>query len=317
MPTAADSSRLMRTLQRLFSAQARTLASQVSLDGPEPDMSGWTTAAVAATRNIILEAFQQGMLRSLASRGEGGVAELARLPQQPVRPSEQGRDGMRTYHPGNEAIFAPGEMKLSLAGDRADRSCGATGDPSPGLTASPLNHSGRLSLRLSLRTKAARKIFHEAAGIEPYDPRIIDAVDQLVLTFCRETNQTAALSLREAKTKLRELLRRGLKRGTAAAVLAREIRRIFADPQRAHRIAFTEVPRAVNAGRLTAATESKMVRRKRWLASGGACEKCMSLDGKEVRLNKPFVTLPGGGPYAEIMYPPYHPYCMCDWTEVL
>jgi hypothetical protein len=150
-----------------------------------------------------------------------------------------------------------------------------------------------------------------------YDPRILDAVDQAALKFCRETNDTATVDLREATTRLRKLLKEGLPKGQAVRYLARKVRDIYADPFRAQRIVATEVPRALHGGRFLTAKESGLVTHKSWLASTDACERCLDLDSKVVALAEPFWVDPKGGPYAVVLYPPLHPFCMCDWEEEL
>jgi SPP1 gp7 family putative phage head morphogenesis protein len=318
MPTPT-SYRLHRLLRRLFAAQARTLSSQMVLEGGEPDLAPWTAAAVEAVRPLVLALYQQGMLRSAA-----------------LRPSQRGRDGMRTYRPGNATIFGKGVMsngkdleKVQLRRcrvqlhdlgcsrgrgyvTRAGRGYGAVGELRTG-------SSGDLRLMKHLGRPLSPGVARTATlefGIDPYDPRVLDAVDQLCLQFCRETNETARVKLQEAKRRLREALKRGLARGNALRELTRAVRRIFADPQRAALIAVTESARAVNGGRLHAARETGVVG-KQWLVSADACEQCLELDGEERQLDEPFIVLPGGGPYSRVMHPPLHPRCQCDWVEVI
>lgn len=149
-----------------------------------------------------------------------------------------------------------------------------------------------------------------------FDPLVLRAVDKATLQFCEETNDTAVGSLKAAIKKLRKLLKAGLEEGKAIAQLAREVRRIFADPTRAYTIAATESSRAVNGGALLNAKESSLNLKKEWLASGDACELCLDLDGVQRELDEPFV-VDGTGPYARVMTPPRHPHCFCTWTEIL
>lgn len=142
-------------------------------------------------------------------------------------------------------------------------------------------------------------------------------MDQAVLSFCKETNDTAKGSLSAALAKLREEMKVGLRAGEAHAVLAKRVQAIFADPLRAWRIAVTESSRALHLGGLMAARDSGVVDRKRWLASYDACKACLALNGKTVKLDEPFIILPKPPPYNVIMVPPLHPHDMCSWTEVL
>ena len=149
-----------------------------------------------------------------------------------------------------------------------------------------------------------------------FDPMVLRAVDKATLQFCEETNDTAVGDLKESIKKLRKLLKAGLEEGKAIAQLAREVKRIFADPSRAYRIAVTETSRAIHGGALLNAKESSLKLRKEWLASSNACSRCLELDGLEKELDEPFY-VDGSGTYARIMTPPLHPHCLCTWTEVL
>lgn len=149
-----------------------------------------------------------------------------------------------------------------------------------------------------------------------FDPRVLRAVDRATLQFCEETNATAVGNLKEAIRKLRALLKQGLEKSKAIAALAQEIKRIFADPARAFRIATTETSRAIHAGALFNAQESNLRLKKEWLASADACPFCLDLDGEQRELDEPFL-VEGTGPYARVMHPPLHPHCFCTFTEVL
>lgn len=149
-----------------------------------------------------------------------------------------------------------------------------------------------------------------------FDPLVLRAVDKAALQFCEETNDTAVGDLKKAVAKLRKLLKEGLEKGKAIAQLAREVKRIFADPARAYRIAATETSRAIHAGALLNAKESGLNLKKEWLASSDACDACLELNGVQKDLNEPFI-IDGTGPYAKVMTPPRHPHCFCTWMEVL
>lgn len=162
-------------------------------------------------------------------------------------------------------------------------------------------------------TPHARHTFGEklkqlGVSFDLFDPLVLRAVDKAALQFCEETNDTAVTDLKTAVRKLRKLLKEGLEEGKAIAQLAREVRRIFADPSRAFRIAATESSRAIHGGALLNAKESSLKLKKEWLASGDACELCQDLNGVQKELDEPFV-VDGTGPYARIMTPPRHPHC--------
>lgn len=167
-----------------------------------------------------------------------------------------------------------------------------------------------------IRHTFGEKLKQLGVSFDLFDPMVLRAVDRAALQFCEETNATAVEGLRTSVTKLRELLKAGLSEGKAVAQLAREVKRIFADPSRAWRIAATESSRAVHGGALLNAKESSLKLRKEWLASSDACPRCLELDGVQRELDEPFV-VDGTGPYARIDHPPLHPHCWCTFTEVL
>jgi hypothetical protein len=150
-----------------------------------------------------------------------------------------------------------------------------------------------------------------------FNPKVLDAVDQAVLQFCQETNDTATLAAEEAREEVRRLLKEGLPQGDAYSFMASKIREIYADPYRAFRIATTETSRAMHGGQLLAMKEEPLITAKQWLAAADACPICQELDGEEKPLDEPFLVKPGRGPYRTIQTPPAHPFCFCTMNEVL
>ena len=297
-PRASDVLKLQRVLRRVFHRQARDAAfrlSQVDWEaGQEVDLTHWVQATADSVKPILLPLWQEGMKRSRARHGQE-----------------------TTYH-GMRRVIIPADVFAGRIGKERPVSIGkgVTYDAAREAQDQQLHRIKRLSSQV---VKASRKkpVMEVDWGRDLFNPRVLDAVDEAVLKFCRATNRTAVEDLRTAIRKLREALRKGLKRGDAVQVLAKKIRKIFADPQRAYRIAVTETSRAVHGGALLAAKEDPDVGGKQWLASPNACERCMELDGKEVGLDEPFYVDPKGGPYAVTDTPPLHPYCFCDMTEVL
>ena len=167
-----------------------------------------------------------------------------------------------------------------------------------------------------IRHTFGAKLKQLGVSFDLFDPLVLRAIDKATLQFCEETNATAVGDLKTAVAKLRKLLKEGLPEGKAVAQLAHEVKRIFADPSRAWRIAATESSRAVHGGALLNAKESSLKLRKEWLASSDACHRCLELDGVQKELDEPFV-VDGVGPYARIDHPPLHPHCFCSFTEVL
>jgi hypothetical protein len=247
---------LARTLQAIFTSQAREVLLHLSLEDPRsPGLTHWIPVTARAAAPLLLPLFQEGVLRT--------------------------------------------EERISGSRSRV------------------IHRGFPFGLSYWLRVlKARRKSSALQLSFDLFNPRIQEAVEALTLTFCEETLATAAGELEESLQKLWELLREGLERGEAYTWIAREVRRIFADPVRAYRIAATEGSRALHAGQLLAAKESGVVRGLRWLASSDACPRCLAIDGKEVPLGKPFL-VEGSGPYAVVKHPPLHPNCFCTVTEVL
>lgn len=151
---------------------------------------------------------------------------------------------------------------------------------------------------------------------EVFAPQVQTSIQQMALAFASSTNATSTRRLDEAYRDLRVELSTGLERGDAVANLTRRVRVIFADPVRARAIAQTEASRAMHAGQVEAAKQSKAVGGKKWLASSDACPLCLALDGKEVGLDENF-TVDGTGRYAAIFSPPRHPHCACAQQLVI
>jgi len=181
------------------------------------------------------------------------------------------------YRPGNNAIFGVGTKKKLVAAI----------------------------------FKAANPIH---ADFDLFNPKVLDAVDRHTFVFARSTLETATEDLQEALRKIKLLMRNGLEAAKATALLAKEIRRIFSNPNRAYMIATTETSRFMHLGQLDSAKENGATH-KIWMADyPTACENCMALDGKEVPIDEPFI-VDGTGPYSVIMCPPRHPNCGCSVQE--
>ena len=115
---------------------------------------------------------------------------------------------------------------------------------------------------------------------------------------------------------IRQELAAGLEAGEPTAATAERIRLSGFSPRRANVIAQTEASRAMHAGQGVAARELG-VREWTWLASSDACEVCLSIDGKTVKIGEPFYVWPTGNPaYRVVYHAPAHPSCFCDNTEV-
>jgi uncharacterized protein YoaH (UPF0181 family) len=296
--------KLSTLLQRLFQQQAAEVMSRVRVDGDAPDLTPWIKATADACRPLMLAMWQQGITNAsakLAARITTGKPD-ARMPEAP-RPKEE----PRRVPLGNDAIF--GVMQPPQAKALQDY-------------ARTLRRGGQSNDQLVLR-RVGRHIVCKASGSGParvdlsfdlFNPKVLRAVDEATFRFCQETLDTATMDLNQALDELRLLMREGLSKGDAVALLARKVRSIFADPYRAFRIATTEGSRAVHGGQMLLAHEAG-VRRHSWLASSDACEHCLELDGKTVELGQPFHVDQRGGPYAVTLHPPLHPFCFCSTVE--
>ena len=126
----------------------------------------------------------------------------------------------------------------------------------------------------------------------------------------------AGTIVEDTRRMIREELSAGLADGEPVAVIARRVREVGFSPKRAAMIAQTESSRAMHAGQAVAAKELGVTSWK-WLASSDACDVCLSLDGKEVRIGEPFMVWPTGKPeYRVVYHAPAHPHCVLAETPV-
>lgn len=149
----------------------------------------------------------------------------------------------------------------------------------------------------------------EVLSIDVFDvfnPKVIEALERAAFAFCESTNATSTLRLDLAKEELRCSLGQGLQAGEAVGLLAKRTQEVFADPQRAFRIATTEASRAMHLGQYETSRESGETRGVRWTASSDACPLCLDLDGEESEFGQPFFVDSKGGPYAAVYFPPRH-----------
>lgn len=115
---------------------------------------------------------------------------------------------------------------------------------------------------------------------------------------------------------IRQQLAEGLQAGRPANEIADRIEEMGFGPRRAGTIAQTESSRAMHAGQGVAARELG-VTDWTWLASSDACDVCLSIDGKTVKIGEPFYVWPTGNPaYRIVTHPPAHPRCCLAETPV-
>lgn len=116
--------------------------------------------------------------------------------------------------------------------------------------------------------------------------------------------------------RVRDIIRDGLESGDPVKVMTDNLRALFS-PERAMSIGMTESSRAMHAGEAAAIVSSGITDEWEWLASSDACEKCLALNGKRVKVGQPFVIDDRGGPYAVVTSAPRHPHCMCTCKPVI
>lgn len=305
----ATPTKLMQLLQRIFQAQSREVMQRVAINGGQmPDTTAWVRATADAVKPMMLQLWQDGMVQASARMAAkvGRSSEVA-MPRAEI-PPEPTRADVRRVELGNEAVFGPRKSLVQV---------GRAGHPTGYTFTVPLARPILLKRGSRIVCKASgRKTQDLDFSFDLFNPRVLDAVDRATYAFCRETTETATGDLATALDELREQMRLGLPQGEAVESLARRVRSIFADPMRAFRIATTEGSRAIHGGQMMAAEEAG-VEEHTWLASSDACDKCLDLDDKTVKIGQPFYVDPKGGHYAIILHPPLHPSCFCTTTEEL
>lgn len=309
----STSDKLRTLLQLIFQQQAVQAAAMVKPDSPLPDMEWMVGATAEAVKPLVAELYRQGMVQAAARMAAKlGRGSSVRMPR--VEPP-------RRVDVGNDAVF--GAAGRTVGGTPYNFTSSVPAAPNAALFKSidaPSKLAAIPGLLVPSLFKTARGRVVCKAGpdigfdFDLFNPRVLRAVDALTMAFCQDTFQTAQVAVRDAQEATRQLLRDGLPRGAAVELLARNVRTIFADPKRAFTIAATEGSRAVHGGQMAAAQEAG-VERHSWLASADACEHCLKLDGKTVKIGEPFWVNPKGGPYAVVLYPPLHPHCFCTTTE--
>lgn len=124
-----------------------------------------------------------------------------------------------------------------------------------------------------------------------------------------------------------------LAEGTAAGEnldkLKKRIEKVYEDARgyRAERVARYETLKGSNAATETAYKQTGYVNYKRWYTNPGACQFCVAMNGKIVKLGGAFfdigekVTGEDGSEYEitydTILYPPLHPNCRCTIIPVI
>ncbi len=148
-------------------------------------------------------------------------------------------------------------------------------------------------------------------------PEMANYVRQHTMKFAKAINQ-------KTHDDLRDILADGIDAGIPIDDIHDQIGDLFKtyEEYRAERISRTETARAFVGGERQAYRDSGVVEKLRWLASGDACEFCLSINGKIVGVAGDFfkkgdtITLPSGNTmnldYSDVEGPPLHCNCRCD-----
>jgi phage portal protein BeeE len=156
------------------------------------------------------------------------------------------------------------------------------------------------------------------------EPDLFDVVDRSLpqavkaasLKFAESTNETTSRELTDAISDLRDELEEGITIGDTRIEMRKRVQTIFddLDKNRADMIARTETSRARHDAQLMTVKESKVVSKKKWLASEDACQKCLNLAAMgPIDLDANFTVTN----YGDVKSPPLHPSCLCSTTYVL
>lgn len=155
-------------------------------------------------------------------------------------------------------------------------------------------------------------------------PKVQKAIDEHTFKFCKATNKTTSMKLKDALNKLKTDIHAAVtsEDDNTPQKLTAIVSAIFdeAETSRAERIALTESSRAVHGGQKAAARESGIVRGFKWLLSDNACPLCQDIaaDNKDgIDIDGSFATVSDDPDYGDVPYPPAHPYCQCTMTEII
>jgi HK97 family phage portal protein len=143
-----------------------------------------------------------------------------------------------------------------------------------------------------------------------------------------QTLKFAVAVNRQTERDLRRALAEAMDAGETLSELQVRVSDIFKgyEDYRAERIARTESARATTGGALDAYKESGVVEATQWNASPDACQFCLAMDGKAVKLGEVYAPLDSSlevdgqtmsFDYAEVDAPPLHPNCVTAETPVL
>jgi HK97 family phage portal protein len=154
-------------------------------------------------------------------------------------------------------------------------------------------------------------------------PEVRREARRLSLDFCKATNETTNLKLREALDRTRQEIEANLIDPDAGVdQLTKRVNQIFdqAETWRARRIAQTETSRALHAGEREQAKRSGIVVGFRWILSQDACPICQRIESQTsdgIGVDERFGEVGDNPEYRDVYHPPAHPNCRCSLEEII
>lgn len=160
-----------------------------------------------------------------------------------------------------------------------------------------------------------RKIGVSTEDFSVIGKNVIETVQNLVLQFCHETNQTTGLYIEDAYNEVKRQLKEGILQGDSYVALTDRVSEVYSDAAtwRSYRIAQTENARIKVSASIQAAEESGAVAGKKFLVSNNACPECTKIAEREGNEVKPLDYKYVDNAYTKGQ-PPIHPHCRCDFT---
>ena len=148
-------------------------------------------------------------------------------------------------------------------------------------------------------------------------PEARRAIDAATVKLCQETARTTSLELNDAIAQLRRNIADEVVLGeNTRQALTEVVKNTFenAETWRAHRIAVTEASRAVHDGQILAAAQGGLTAGFEVMLSPTACDICVDAHAESGGYIDLETAMGSVGSYDRDL-PPYHPHCMCTFTE--
>lgn len=167
--------------------------------------------------------------------------------------------------------------------------------------------------------KTLIKVKADAEDFTVISHKLKPTIRKMVLEFADSTNQTTALTIKEAYQKVKDTIGDGIEAADGLEAIRKEIGNIYtnAADHRTYAIANTETKRAFTTSAQAAAKESGTVKGKTFLVSANACDVCQKVAGKYRDKVVPVDHAWGDEDSYTKGQIPLHPLCKCDEIFVL